>query len=160
MSGLVLLLWSTAAALVLIVAGIFAALVMMDRISLFPEAQRSQVQQPGLQGVVDTSYRVMILNATPEEGLAGEVRTLLLREGWSADLVFGSDGASEEFEQTTVFYVDEADEAAALGLADLLGGADVQQSDFYAGLNDSETPQLTVVIGLDRTTPGSGTPSG
>ncbi len=159
MSGLVLLLWSAAAALVLIVVGIFVALVMMDRISLFPEAEPTQVQTPGVAAEVDTSYRVMILNATPEEGLVGEVRELLLAEGWNEELLFGSDGASAEFERTTVFYVDDADQSAALGLAELLG-AEVQQSDFYADLNDSETPQLTVVIGLDRTDAGTGTPTG
>ncbi|MEV7631981.1 LytR C-terminal domain-containing protein [Microbacterium sp. NPDC089318] len=151
MNGLVVLLWSAAVALVLIVCGIFVSLVMMDRISLFGGDEPTAVQtEPGVAAQVDTSYRVMILNATPEEGLVADVREKLLAEGWSTDDVFGSDGSSQEFSKTTVFYVADADEGAALGLAELLGGAEVEKSDFYAGLNDSDEPQLTVVIGLDR----------
>ncbi|QMU98556.1 LytR family transcriptional regulator [Microbacterium esteraromaticum] len=151
MNGLVVLLWSAAVALVLIVCGIFVSLVMMDRISLFGGDEPAPVQTaPGVVAEVDPSYRVLILNATPEEGLVAEVREKLLDEGWSTEDVFGSDGASQEFSKTTVFYVADEDEGAALGLADLLGGAEVQKSDFYAALNDTDEPQLTVVIGLDR----------
>ncbi|GAA1138921.1 hypothetical protein GCM10009651_23660 [Microbacterium natoriense] len=38
MNGWVVLLWSFVAALVLIIAGIFGSLVVMGRITLFPEA--------------------------------------------------------------------------------------------------------------------------
>ena len=150
MNGLVVLLWSAAVALVLIVCGIFVSLVMMDRISLFGGEESASVQtDPGVVAEVDTSYRVLILNATPEKSRVAEVRETLLAEGWAAGNVFGSDGSSQEFSKTTVFYVADADEGAALGLAEVLGGVDVQQSDFYAALIDSEEPQLTVVIGLD-----------
>lgn len=154
MNGLVVLLWSAAIALVLIVVGIFASLVMMDRISFGPDdaAQPAPQSSAGASAEVDTSYRVMIINATSQEGLVAETREALLSEGWPQDGVFGSDGASQEFETTTVFYVDDADEAAALGVAEVLGGAAVQQSDFYAALNDTDQPQLTVVIGVDRVT--------
>ncbi len=157
MNGLVVLLWSAAVALVLIVVGIFIALVMMGRISLFPAAEES-APPPGVVAQVDTSYRVLILNATPSEGLVESTRQALLGEGWAAEDVFGSDGSSQEFAETTVFYVDEADEAAALGVAEVIGGADVEQSDFYATLNDSDRKQLTVVIGLDRVSDGGATP--
>ena len=158
MNGLVVLLWSAAVALVLIVCGIFVSLVMMDRISLFGGDEPTPVQtDAGVVAEVDTSYRVLILNATPEEGLVAEMREKLLADGWSTDKVFGSDGSSQEFSKTTVFYVSDDDEGAALGLAELLGGAEVQKSDFYAALNDSEEPQLTVVIGLDRAAGASGT---
>ena len=158
MNGLVVLLWSAAVALVLIVCGIFVSLVMMDRISLFGGDEPTPVQtDAGVVAEVDTSYRVLILNATPEEGLVAEMREKLLAEGWSTDKVFGSDGSSQEFSKTTVFYVSDDDEGAALGLAEMLGGAEVQKSDFYAALNDSEEPQLTVVIGLDRAAGASGT---
>ncbi|SJN15309.1 hypothetical protein FM104_00125 [Microbacterium esteraromaticum] len=150
MNGLVVLLWSAAVALVLIVVGIFVTLVMMGRIDLFPEAEPTSVQTPGVVAEVDTSYRVLILNATPQSGLVASVRTQLLAEGWAADAVFGSDGATQQFDKTTVFYIDKGDESAALGLAEVLGGAEVEQSDFYAALNDTELPQLTVVIGLDK----------
>ncbi|MGF2950363.1 LytR C-terminal domain-containing protein [Microbacterium alcoholitolerans] len=158
MNGLVVLLWSAAAALVLIVGGIFVSLVMMDRISLTGEPTPAPVQTQGVEAKIDTSYRVLLLNATPQSGLVATTREELLAQGWAGDAVFGSEGSTQEFEKTTVFYVDEADEAAALGVAEVLGGAEVQQSDFYADLNDTELPQLTVVIGLDRA-PGA-TPQG
>lgn len=155
MNGFVVLLWSAAVALVLIVGGIFGALVMMDRISFGPEAGPAPEQTQGTAPVIDTTYRVLILNATPQEGLVESVRELLLAEGWKAEDVFGSAGSSQEFDKTTVFYVDEADAAAAMGVADAIGGAEVQQSDFYEGQNVSDQPQLTVVIGLDRATPAT-----
>jgi len=158
MNGLVVLLWSAAVALVLIVVGIFIALVMMGRISLFPSADVTSPQDPGVVAKVDTSYRVLILNATPAEGLSESVRQQLLGEGWASADVFGSDGSSQEFAETTVFYVEPADESAALGVAEVIGGAQVEQSDFYAALNDSDRKQVTVVIGLDRAAGASGTP--
>ncbi len=150
MNGWVVLLWSFVAALVLIIAGIFTALVIMDRISLFPEAAPTAVPTPEETGVVDTTYSVMILNATPEEGLDAQMRDVLLNNGWPADTVYASDSGSQDFDTTTVYYIQDADELAAIGLARLIGGADVQQSDFYAGLNETDQKQLTVVVGLDR----------
>lgn len=156
MNGLVVLLWSAAVALVLIVCGIFVSLVLMDRISLFGADEPAPVQTaPGVVSEVDTSYRVLILNATPKEGLVADVREKLLAEGWATDDVFGSDGSSQEFSKTTVFYVSDEDEGAALGVADVIGGAEVEKSDFYAAMNDTDRPQLTVVIGLDRAEGGA-----
>lgn len=160
MNGLVVLLWSAAVALVLIVVGIFVSLVLMGRIELFPSDDSAGQPAGGVAAEVDTSYRVLILNATPETGLVAEVRETLIAEGWQADDVFGSDGSTQEFSQTTVFYVEQGDEAAALGLADVLGGAEVEQSDFYAALNDTDLPQLTVVIGLDRVEGATEEPEG
>ncbi|WP_336297683.1 LytR C-terminal domain-containing protein [Microbacterium sp. EF45047] len=159
MNGWIVLLWSAAAALVLIVGGIFASLVVMGRIDLFPEAAPVTTSTPGVKGEIDTSYRVMILNATPDEGLGEELRQTLLDNGWTAETVFASDGASEDFPQTTVYFVDDADVSAALGLAELIGGAEVEKSDFYAGLNDSDSPQLTVVLGLDKAAAAPETPA-
>lgn len=159
MNGWVVLLWSFVAALVLIIAGIFGSLVVMGRISLFPEAAPTAVPTPQETGVVDTAISVMVLNATPDEGLDAQLRDTLLNSGWTADKVFASDSASVDFETTTVYYVDAEDELAAIGLAGVIGGAEVQQSDFYAALNDTGGKQLTVVIGLDRATVGTETPA-
>ncbi|PRB08640.1 hypothetical protein CQ047_12240 [Microbacterium sp. MYb72] len=150
MNGWVVLLWSFVAALVLIIAGIFGSLVVMGRITLFPEAVPSSTPTPVETGVVDTAYSVMILNATPEEGLEAQIRAKLIDSGWTADKVSATESASKDFATTTVYYVDDADELAAIGLANLIGGADVQKSDFYASMNETGGKQLTVVIGLDR----------
>ncbi|WP_306453245.1 LytR C-terminal domain-containing protein [Microbacterium sp. SZ1] len=150
MNGWIVLLWSFVAALVLIIGGIFGSLVVMGRISLFPEAVPTATPTPEETGVVDTTYSVLILNATADEGLDDQMRDTLINSGWSADVVFASDSTSQDFSTTTVYYVADEDELAAIGLAGVIGGADVQQSDFYADMNDTEQKQLTVVIGLDR----------
>lgn len=146
------LLWAVVAALVLVVVGIFATLTAMGRISLFPAAGDSASPAPEETGVVDTAYSVMILNASPDDGLDDQMRDDLINAGWAADIVFAVDGSSQDFAETTVYYIDDADELAAIGLANLIGGAVVEQSDFYADLNDTDQSQLTVVIGVDRTT--------
>jgi len=150
MNGWVVLLWSFVAALVLIVVGIFVALLMMGRITLFPAAEPTVAPTPEQTGVVDTSYSVLVLNATPESGLDAQVRETLINEQWPDDMISYGPAGSQDFADTTVYYVSEADELAAIGLADLIGGAQVEQSDFYANPNDPEQKQLVVVIGLDR----------
>ncbi len=149
------LLWAVVAALVLLVVGIFASLMIMGRITLFPAPQESVTPMPEETGIVDTSYSVMILNATPEDGLDEQMRDDLVNAGFAADLVFAVDGSSDDFPETTVYYVEDADEQAAIGLAGLIGGAAVEQSDAYAGMNDTGQKQLAVAIGLDRTAAGS-----
>lgn len=150
MNGWVVLLWSFVAALVLIIAGIFGSLIVMGRISLFPEAVPTAAPTPEETGVVDTAYSVMILNATPDEGLEAQMRDVLVNNGWPADTVYATDSTRQDFSTTTVYYVADDDELAAIGLARLIGGAEVEQSDFYAGLNETDQKQLAVVIGLDR----------
>ena len=145
------LLWAVVSALVLVVVGIFVSLSLMGRITLFPADEPAAVPTPEQTGVVDTAYSVMILNATPDNGLDDQMRDDLVNAGFAADLVFAVDGASNDFAETTVYYVEDADEPAATGLADLIGGAVVAQDDFYANLNDTGQAQLTIVIGLDRT---------
>ena len=159
MNGWVVLLWSTAAALVLIVAGIFVTLVIIGRIDLFPQAQPDAAATPAIEAAVDPSYRVLILNGTAEDGIESDARQILLDNGWTDDMVLASAGSTTDFETTTVYYVETEDLAAAEGVADLLGGATLVQSDFYAAQNTSEDPQLTVVLGLDRTTAAPETPS-
>lgn len=154
MNGWVVLLWACVCALVLIVIGVFAALVIMGRITLFPESDGQQAPRPEQTGVVDTGYSVMILNATPDDGLDEQMRDELINAGWAADIVFAVDGSSSDFPETTVYHVAEEDEDAALGVAHLIGGARTELSDVYADLNDTDGGQLVIVIGLDHTAQG------
>ena len=156
MNGWVVLLWSFVSALVLIVVGIFVALVMMGRISLFSDAEPVAPPRPEGTGVVDTSYPVMILNATPEEGLEVQARDALLNAGWDADTVIYWPAGVQEFAETTIYYETEADELAALGLAEVIGNAQIEQSGVYADLRDQDAKQLVIVIGLDRSSGSSG----
>lgn len=152
MNGWIVLLWSFVAALVLIVIGIFVALVLMGRINLFPTAEPTAVPTPEVTGVVDTTYSVLVLNASGEENLDVQLQETIVNSGWSADSVSYGPAGSQDFADTTVYYVSEADELAAIGLADVIGGAEVVQDDFYADPNNPGQKQLVIVIGTDRAT--------
>lgn len=159
MRGWVVFLWAAVATLVLIVAGIFATLVLSGRVSLAPDAAPEPTPTATIEPVIDTAYDVLVLNATPEAGLATQVKDVLVEAGWSADQVNASEAGTSDFAETTVYYAFPGDEAAAAGVAELLGGARIEQSDFYQPTDDaatedvdeSESAQLTVVIGLDHT---------
>lgn len=150
MNGWVALLWAVASVLVLTLVGIFIALIMTGRISPFPAETPTPVPTPVETGVVDTTYSVLILNGTPEAGLEARVRDDLINAGWSGQSVFSGTSGATDFEFTTVYYVQASDEPAAIGLAQLVGGAKVVQSDFYADPSDPEKRELTLVLGLDR----------
>lgn len=163
-------LWAAIATLVLIIVGIFGSLVVSGRISLGEDAAPaptvSAASSPA--GVVDTSYAVVVLNGTGQDGLASSVRDQIVAAGWAGDTVETADSDSTDFAQTTVYYLRDDDEAAAQGLAQTIGGAEVAQSDFLQPADDPDTPddesavkRLVVVVGLDRaagTTPSASAP--
>jgi hypothetical protein len=160
MRGWVVFLWAVLATIVLVAVGIFGTLIASGRIVLFPTPTPTPTPVATVEPVVDTSYTVLVLNATPESGLATQVKDQIVAAGWSADTVFASEAGTTDFAETTVYYAFPGDEAAAKGLAEtVLGGAQVAQSDVYQPQDDPDTPdvdesqakQLVVVIGLDRT---------
>ncbi|MDQ1084609.1 MULTISPECIES: LytR C-terminal domain-containing protein [Microbacterium] len=157
--GWIVFLWAAIATLVLIIVGIFGTLVVSGRISsgADPVPAPTPTAEATTPAVVDTSYSVVVLNGTGDEGLAGTLRDRLIQAGWSGDAVETGDSDSTDFAQTTVFYLRDADEAAAEGLAETIGGAAVGQSDFLQPSDDPNTPddesavkRLVVVIGVDR----------
>lgn len=105
---------------------------------------------PTADAVVDTTYTVLVLNATPQEGLGSTMSADVVAAGWSADDVTAGDAGSHDFENTTVFYARAEDEGAARGLAQTIGGADVELSQAYQDADDDTLRQLVIVIGLDR----------
>ncbi|GAB3602576.1 LytR C-terminal domain-containing protein [Microbacterium aureliae] len=166
MHGWVVFLWAVGATIVLTVVGVFGTLIASGRIELFPAADPAvtALPTPGVEPVVDTSYSVLILNATAQQGLATQTKDVVVAAGWNADSVLASEAGRDDFAETTVYYLEAADEAAAAGLAEAIGGALVEQSDVYQPA-DPESSQLTIVLGLDRTDAGppaepSSTPEG
>jgi hypothetical protein len=153
MRGWLVLLWAALATIVLIALGIFGTLIASGRIELFPEPTPTATPVPQVTPVVDFAYQVQILNATPEQGLATQMKDTIVTAGWPDDSVLASGAGSEDFPETTVFYVNAEDEAAAAELAEVIGGANIEQSDAYPPV-DPAMKQLTVVIGLDRTAAG------
>ena len=150
MRGWVVLLWAVLATIVLIAVGIFGTLLASGRIELFPTPAPVVTPVPTVEPVVDTTYEVLILNVTPEDGLATQLKDVVVAAGWPVDSVLASEAGSDDFPETTVYYLAPEDEPAARGLAGVIGGANVEQSDTYQPAN-AESRQLTIVIGLDRT---------
>lgn len=167
MRGGVVLLWSVIATVVLVSLGVFGSMIATGRITLFPTPEPTVSVAPTAEPVLDTSYAVTVLNATPQRGLAAAMRDTVIAAGWPADSVLDGDAGSEDFPTTTVYYATPADEGAARGLAQAIGGADVQLNDVYQPVDDpdttdvdeSATKQLVIVIGLDRTDAGQATPA-
>ncbi len=155
MRGWVVFLWAALATIVLVAVGIFGTLLASGRVVLFPTPSPTATPAPVVTPVVDTSYSVMVLNATPESGLATQMKDVVVAAGWLTDTVTASDAGSEDFAETTVYYAYPEDEAAALGLAQVIGGAAIAQTDVYQPIDTPDAKLLTIVIGLDRTAAGA-----
>lgn len=159
----VVLFWAAVAVLVLVAAGIFGTLLVTGRVALFPatESGAPAAEAPvAADPVIDTSYPVLILNATPERGLANSVRDTVVDAGWSEDVVDAGEAGAEDFAATTIYYLAPEDEGAARGLAEAIGGAAVEMSDAYPGpatADGAPGKQLTIVIGADRAGGGGAT---
>ncbi len=167
MRGWVVFLWAAVATIVLVAVGIFGTLVASGRVTLFPTPTPTLTPIPTATPVIDTSYSVIVLNATGVSGLATTVKDQIVAAGWSADRVNAGQAGSQDFPTTTVYYAFPEDEGPARGLADAIGGADIAQSDAYQPVDDANTPedesqakQLAVVIGLDRVSTPAPTASG
>ena len=160
MRGWVVLTWAILATVVLVTAGIFGTLLTTGRIVLFPTPAATVAPLPVVTPVIDTTYGVLVLNATPEQGLATQMKDVVVTAGWAEDTVSAGEAGSTDFPETTIYYYLPTDEAAAAGLAEAIGGANIAQSDVYQPVEDPEAKQLTIVIGLDRTSnPPSATPT-
>lgn len=154
----IVLLWAIVATIALVGLGIFGSLIASGRITLFPDASASSVPTATVTPVVDTSYTVLLLNATSESGLAAEIKDDLVAQGWSSQNVNASN-ASGSYDKTVVYYADEDAYAAALGLGLLVGTTDVEFNQDYPVAGTSAT-QLTVVLGTDQLDDTSASPSG
>lgn len=155
--GWVVFLWAALATVVLIIVGIFGVLVASGRISLGSEPAPTPTVEETTPAVIDTSYSVVVLNGTADEGLAGNLRDRIVELGWPGDAVQTGDSDTTDFETTTVYYRGPEDQQAAQGLADAIGGAQIAEDDFLQPTDDPNTPddesaekRLVVVIGLDR----------
>jgi hypothetical protein len=159
MRGWVVLLWAALATIVLIAVGIFGTLLASGRIELFPTPAPTVEPTAAVTPVLDPTYEVVILNATPENGLATQTKDVVVAAGWNEADVTAGEASADDFPETTVYYLGAEDQAAAAGLADAIGGARIERSDVYQPA-DPESKQLTVVLGLDRTAAGqSATPT-
>lgn len=138
------LLWSALAAVVLFGAGVIGFLLVSQQPGVLPLPD----PEPSTAAVVDPTYEVLILNGTASQGLEASAEEELVAAGWAADDVDVSTANTTNFPETTVYYAAPEHEAAAAGVAQVLGGARLEQSDAY--VSDPAAKMITVVLGLDR----------
>ncbi|MER7796232.1 LytR C-terminal domain-containing protein [Microbacterium sp. NPDC096154] len=150
MSRGVAFLWAALATVVLTIAGIIGFLVLSQRV----DAPAPPEATPTVAPVIDTTYTVLVLNGTATPGTAEAVAQQLVAAGWTEDMALPSESSATDFPTTTVYYASPEEEAAARGVAQAIGGAQVEQSDQYAADPESEVKELTVVVGLDRVSAG------
>ena len=120
------------ATIVLVAVGIFGTLLASGRIELFPTPDADR--HPAADGRRRSSTRPTRSSSStrhPRTGLATQMKDVVVAAGWPIDTVLASEAGSTDFPETTVYYLTPEDEAAAAGLAGVIGGAKVAQSDVY-----------------------------
>ncbi|UAJ78543.1 LytR C-terminal domain-containing protein [Leifsonia sp. ZF2019] len=144
--------WAALATVVLVGAGIFGLSLVNGAISFngstpsgSATASATETSAPTQTVVptVDPSLSVNVLNGTATSGLGAKVRDVLTAAGWKVGAVANADMTN--LTQTVVYYADPTKEGAALGVAQSLPGATVQNTQDFADTG----ADLTVVVGSD-----------
>ncbi|MFB2554809.1 LytR C-terminal domain-containing protein [Herbiconiux liangxiaofengii] len=147
--------WAALATALLVAAGVIYLAVIDDRNQFTDVAGGSSAtavptdtatEAPAVTPVTDGTKSVTILNGTDNVGLATRVGDAAAAAGWN--IGSRANATSTDFPTTTVYYADAANEAAALGLAQLLGGVPTELNASYPGAD------LTAVLGTDYAGPG------
>lgn len=142
-------LWAAAATIVFVTVGVVGLMISDGRIPLLPQTVPTAAPLPSTEPVLDMSYNVLVLNGTPTDGLATQMKDRLVQQEWPEPLVIAGNASNREFAETTVYYAVPEALPAALGLAELVGGAAVEEDPGYPFEGTPEN-QLTLVLGLDR----------
>jgi hypothetical protein len=159
--------WAALATAVLIGAGVVGLAIVNDKLQLHDligasgpsSSSATPTPTPSITPTTDPSLSVTILNGTDTEGLAASVTTAMQDAGWDGTGSPAS-ASSTDFQSTTVYYDDPANEAAALGLAQaLFAEATAEAADNGVTLSaqafrteqSTQFPgaQLTAVLGAD-----------
>jgi hypothetical protein len=145
--------WAAFATVVLTIGGLVGLAAINNNINFdlpFLQGEETEVptitETPTAEPTLDPSIPLTILHGTPTSGLANQVGDALLKEGWKgAKQGVGSraNAASDDIDETVVYYADPALEGVARGLVLALGVGDIRLSTDYPG------SQVTIVIGLD-----------
>lgn len=146
--------WAALATVVLVGAGIFGLSLVNGSISFHgpsgtgsatgtASATPTASPTPTIVPTVNPALNVNVLNGTATEGLAAAVGDKLTAAGWKVGALANADRT--DLATTIVYYGDPANQAAALGVAQSLPGATIEQSTAFA---DSGA-DITVVIGAN-----------
>ena len=98
---------------------------------------------------LDPDATVAILNGSSTKNLAAALDSIIAEEEWGKILFSGS-AETTDVKISAVFFMDPADEAAAKGLAEKLGGISTYATQDYA----SYEARLVVLLGADYAGPG------
>jgi hypothetical protein len=145
----VLLAWAALATVLLIGLGAVGTLWVSGRLGGTPSSAPTAAPTSTVTPVLDTSYTVLVLNATGEPDKATLAKDQLVRAGYKPGQISPGEAGST-YPTTTVYYALPEDAAAAAGLAKAVGGAAIAQNDEYQPAGDPEAQQLTLVLGTDR----------
>jgi hypothetical protein len=147
--------WAALATVLLVGAGI-GYLAIIDNNNQFTDAlggagsstaaTEAPTPTPTVAPVTDGTKSVTVLNGTEIAGLATRVGDAAVASGWNVGS--RANASTTDFATTTVYYADAANEGAALGLAQLLGGVPTELNASFPGAD------LTVVLGTDYAGPG------
>ncbi|MGI6877822.1 LytR C-terminal domain-containing protein [Microbacterium sp. gxy059] len=142
----VALLWWLLAVAVLTGAGILAFIVMSQNDVPLPVSRPTQEAPAEVEPVVDPSIPVLLFNGAGDEVTLDGMEEQLYAEGWAdADVLTAVD--DRDIPATSVFYISEDQEAAARGVAQVLGIESVVLDPEFASVNSDG---VTVLVGLDR----------
>lgn len=152
-AGWIAFAWAALATGVLVVVGLFGLAIVNGKLADFPllggttaSATPTPTVVPTAAPLLNAKLPISILNGTQTTGLANTVGDNLVKQGWAgAALGIGSRANAGEttVKQTTVYYSDPANEAAARALVLSLKVGTIRLSAVY-----SQSP-ITVVVGSD-----------
>lgn len=139
------------ATLLLTALGVVGVNFMNSRGSL-PDGPRisGQPGTPQARAELDPGASVVILDGTSATGdLALSLASIITEENLG-EISYAGPAESSEVEISAVFYPDDADESAAMGLAKELGGISSYPTSDYAAYG----ARLVVLLGADYAGPG------
>ena len=119
--------------------------------SLTSEEPAPTKAPPKVAPELDPEAGVAVINGTSSPGFGAVVDGLITENGWGK-ILFSTEGETSDVQNSAIFYANREDEAAALGLAEELGGIAVFQNDGYF---QQFGAKLTVLLGADYSGPGS-----
>ncbi len=112
------------------------------------EQQPTSTEVPA---VLDPAATIAVFNGTTDTNLGAGVSGSITAEGWG-QVLFSENLAESDVPISAVFYRDPADESAARGLAEQLGGVSTYLTEDYAEYD----ARLIVLLGADYAGPNSG----
>ena len=116
----------------------------------FGDQPKATAASPKTKPQLDPAASIVLLDGTADSGdLALRLDSIVGAEKWGV-IAYSGPAATADVEISAVFYESDADEAAALGLAEKLGGLSAYKTSDYSAYG----ARLVVLLGSDYAGPG------